>query len=232
MIHALIFDFDGLILETEEPDYRSWQELYQQYGQDLPLSLWVECIGRDADYFDAMSYLEELIGQQLNREELEARRKRRHRELVESQPVLPGVVTYLQEAQQMGLKLAVASSSRHAWVEGHLARLGLASYWHCIRCRDDVTQAKPDPDLYFSALESLGVAAQEAIAFEDSPNGVLAAKRAGLYCVAIPNPLTADLDLSMADLRLNSLAAMPLQELLDRFDGQHDLKALTKGHRL
>jgi beta-phosphoglucomutase-like phosphatase (HAD superfamily) len=114
----------------------------------------------------------------------------------------------------MGLKVGVASSSTRDWVRGHLARLGILESFDCLRCRDDVASAKPEPDLYISVLECLGVLASEAIAVEDSPNGVMAAKRAGLRCVAIPNSITARLDLGQADMVLGSLADLTLAELL------------------
>ena len=121
---------------------------------------------------------------------------------------------YLAEAGRLGLHLAVASSSSRAWVHGHLTRLALHQHFFCIKCRDDVSHPKPDPALYQAALEALGVEPQEAIALEDSPNGILAAKRAGLFCVAVPNPLTSQLSLAQADLQVASLADLPLTRLL------------------
>lgn len=136
--------------------------------------------------------------------------------MVLAQKLLPGVVEHLEAAKSIGLKLGVASSSTRDWVRGHLARLGILERFDCLRCRDDVANAKPDPDLYIAVLECLGVLASEAIAVEDSPNGVMAAKRAGLRCVAIPNSITARLDLGQADVLLGSLADVTLAELLRR----------------
>jgi beta-phosphoglucomutase-like phosphatase (HAD superfamily) len=130
--------------------------------------------------------------------------------------VLPGVVERMDEARDLGLALAVASSSSRGWVEGHLERLGLRERFRAIRCAGDVPRVKPDPALYHAVLEATGVKASDAIAFEDSPNGVLAAKRAGLTCVAVPNALTARLDLGAADLQVSSLADLPLTGLLGR----------------
>jgi HAD superfamily hydrolase (TIGR01509 family) len=121
---------------------------------------------------------------------------------------------YLAEAKRLGLHVGVASSSSRAWVHGHLTRLEISQHFLCIKCRDDVRHPKPDPALYQAALEALGVRPQEAIALEDSPHGIAAAKRAGLFCVAIPNPLTSQLSLAQADLQIASLAAMPLTRLL------------------
>ena len=192
--------------------YRSWQELYQEHGLDLPMEIWADVIGRGHE-FDPLAHLEERIGRKLDASVAERRRARRT-ELVEALETLPGVMECIREARDLGLKLGVASSSSRAWVTGHLDRLGLMDF-DCVRCADDVAQAKPAPDLYLAVCECLGVAAQQAIAFEDSANGIAAAKAAGLHCVAVPNPMTASLDLSAADLRLESLADIPVRRLLD-----------------
>jgi HAD superfamily hydrolase (TIGR01509 family) len=127
--------------------------------------------------------------------------------------VLPGIEEWLTEARRLGLKLGIASSSTRQWVMGHLDRLGLGG-WDCIRCREDTVRAKPDPDLYLAVLDCLGIGPGQAIAVEDSLNGLAAAKAAGLFCVAVPCSMTAHMDLSAADLRLGSLAQRSLAEVL------------------
>jgi HAD superfamily hydrolase (TIGR01509 family) len=216
MIRALVFDFDGLILDTEGPDYCAWQEIFQERGCNLPLELWCDCIGRSADWFDPIAYLEDRLGRSLDREAILLGHRRRHHHLLEAQQILPGIESYLTDAARLGLRIGIASSSSRQWVLGHLERLGLGGHWECIRCWDDVESAKPAPDLYLAVLEHLGVSASEAVAFEDSPNGIAAAKAAGIFCVAVPNGLTADLDLSGADMCLRSLARISLPELLSR----------------
>ncbi len=104
-----------------------------------------------------------------------------------------------------GLRLAVASSSSRRWVEGHLDRIGALGAFHAVRCRDDVRQTKPAPDVYLAALEALGVNASQAVAFEDSPNGVQAAKTAGIYTVAVPNGVTRGWPFDHADRVIDSL---------------------------
>jgi HAD superfamily hydrolase (TIGR01509 family) len=215
VIRALIFDFDGLILDTEEPVYRSWLEVYEAHGEELPFERWVQIVGSTTTGFHPQHHLEERLGRSLPKEVLD-RRVGRRTELVLAQNLLPGIVEHLDAAKAMGLKLGVASSSTGDWVRGHLARLGILDRFDCLRCRDDVAKAKPEPDLYVAVLECLAVVAAEAIAVEDSPNGVMAAKRAGLRCVAIPNSITARLDLSQADVLLGSLADVTLAELLRR----------------
>jgi len=217
MIRALVFDFDGLILDTEEPVYRSWLEVYQAHGEELPFERWVQIVGSTTTGFHPQYHLEERLGRPLPKEVLD-RRIGRRTEMILAQAVLPGIVQHLDSARELGLKLGVASSSTREWVAGHLARLGILDRFECLRCRDDVANAKPEPDLYLAVLDCLGVDASEAIAIEDSPNGVAAAKRAGMRCVAIPNSITARLDLSEADIRLTSLAELTLGQLLERFD--------------
>jgi HAD superfamily hydrolase (TIGR01509 family) len=217
MIRAIVFDFDGLILDTEEPVYRSWLEVYQAHGEELPFERWVQIVGSTTTGFHPQHHLEERLGRALPKEVLD-RRIGRRTELVLAQKLLPGVVSHIDQAKGMGLKVGVASSSTAEWVRGHLARLGILEQFDCLRCRDDVANAKPAPDLYVAVLDCLGVAASDAFAIEDSPNGVMAAKRAGLRCVAIPNSITAKLDLSGADVLLRSLAEITLADLLKKIE--------------
>jgi HAD superfamily hydrolase (TIGR01509 family) len=219
MIRAVIFDFDGLILDTEEPVFRSWVEVYEEHGEQLPFERWVEIVGSTTIGFHPQHHLEELIGRPLPQEVLD-RRVGRRAEYVQAKELLPGVLQHLEEARTLGLKLGVASSSTSDWVKGHLARLGILDRFHCLRCRDDVANVKPAPDLYLAVLECLGVTAAEAFAIEDSPNGITAAKQAGLRCVAIPNTITAGLDLSRADVVLGTLSEVTLSELVTRVDPQ------------
>jgi HAD superfamily hydrolase (TIGR01509 family) len=212
---AVIFDFDGLILDTEGPVYRSWLEVYEAHGEPLPFELWVQIVGSTTTSFHPQHHLEERLGRPLSQEALD-RRIGRRTEMILAEPVLPGIVQHIDAAKSFGLLLGLASSSTRDWVSAHLERLGILDRFDCIRCRDDVPRAKPEPDLYLAVLACLDVDAEEAFAIEDSPNGVLAAKRAGLRCVAIPNPITARLDLSQADLILNSLAEVTLPDLLER----------------
>jgi HAD superfamily hydrolase (TIGR01509 family) len=217
MIRAIVFDFDGLILDTEEPVYRSWVEVYQAHGETLPFERWVQTVGSTNQQFHPQHHLEERLGRPLSQEVLDGRVGRRT-EMVLAQQVLPGILQHIDDATALGLKLGVASSSTRDWVAGHLERLGILGRFDCVRCRDDVNRAKPAPDLYLAVLDWLGVSPSEAVAIEDSPNGVIAAKQAGMLCVAIPNSITATLDLSQADLVLRSLSDVPLRELLQRLD--------------
>jgi len=217
-IKTLIFDFDGLILDTESPEFDVWQAIYREYGQELAPETWGQIVGGwGASDFDAAEHLVELAGDGLNAEELRARHRSESDALVLQQPILPGVMDYLDEARRLSLRLAIASSSPRSWVvDTHLTCLGLVDRFEAIICRDDVPprRTKPHPDLFLKVLDVAGVQAEEAIVFEDSPNGVKAARAAGIYVVLVPNPFTALLKTDGANLTLESLTEISLQKLL------------------
>jgi len=219
IIQGLVFDFDGLLVDTEGPAYDSWQAIYKEYGCELPLPVWGTGIGGSGREFDPCAYLEAQIGQPLDCDAIHRRRWASKLRLTNDQPLLPGVLSHLADAKRLGLKLAIASSSSHRWVDGHLQRLAIHAHFDAIICADDVAHVKPDPELYQTAVAALGLQPHQAIAFEDAPNGLLAAKRAGLFCVAVPNPLTSQLPIN-ADLRLGSLADVPLLALLATIEAQ------------
>ena len=214
MIKALIFDFDGLIVETEEPIFRAWQRIYREHGQELPLEMWVTIIGTASGPFDPIQHLEERVGRLLDRKGFEDLERRYYEEATAMQRLMPGVAEYLRDAHRLRLGVGIASSSRRAWVVEHLKRFAIADAFDAIVCREDVAHTKPDPQLYLEAVKRLTVMPEEALALEDSSNGIAAAKAAGLRCVAVPTVMTAGLDLSRADMRIPSLGAVPLTDLL------------------
>jgi HAD superfamily hydrolase (TIGR01509 family) len=216
MIHAIIFDFDGLILETEEPTYRSWAEIYRSFGFSLPFSTWISNVGTTQGEFDPQAELERLIESKVDWTDVEARRREIENTLIEAQPLLPGAKQYLLDARRLGYKVGLASNSPIDWVERHLGRLGLLEKFDCLSTSDRAQKIKPDPEIYLNALVALGVAAEEAIALEDSLIGVQAARRAGIFCVAVPNPLIRNLAFSEADFQIQSLAEVPLAQLLEQ----------------
>lgn len=216
-VKALLFDFDGLILDTETTEFLIWHQIYREYGQVMLPETWGQIIGGyGISDFDGAVHLAQLVGNGLNPKELNARHRSESDALILQQPVLPGIVDYLRDARRMGLRLAVASSSPHNWVDGHLARLGLADRFDAIICREDVPpgRTKPHPDLFLKALDVLDVKANESIVFEDSPNGVSAARAAGIVVVCVPNPITTLLNIEGANRTFESLAQISLQELL------------------
>jgi HAD superfamily hydrolase (TIGR01549 family) len=211
---ALIFDFDGLIVDSEIPAFDSWREIYQEYGCSLPLTEWAASLGGSGAEFDPCKYLEAQLGRTIDHAVTRARRWQRKLELLALQPALPGVEDYIHDAKGYALRLGIASSSSKGFISDQLTRLGLLDLFDKITCGDEVKRVKPDPELYERTLTTLGVRADEAIAFEDSPNGITAAKAAGIFCVAVPNALTAQLATDHADLRLPSLASITLDNLL------------------
>jgi HAD superfamily hydrolase (TIGR01509 family) len=217
-IKALIFDFDGLILDTETPDYEVWQIIYREHGFELPREEWGKIIGTSMAFFDAAEHLSLLSQGQLDSMSLRDRHRSESHARTITQTALPGVVEYLQDAKQLGLKLAIASSSPHSWVDTHAKRLGIFDFFDKVICSDEVgiSRTKPHPDLFLLALDQLHVRASEAIVFEDSPNGVRAARAAGIFVVAVPNSVTSQLSIENPNLTLSSLADLPLRELLNQ----------------
>ena len=218
-VKALIFDFDGLILDTETPDFQVWQTIYQEHGFELPYDEWGKIVGGyGLAHFDAAEHLTTLADSELDVVSLRDRHRSESHALTLEQPILPGVMNYIQDAKRLGLKLAIASSSQHSWVDTHAKRLGIFDHFDAVICADDVGpgRTKPNPDLFLLALNRLNVQKHEAIVLEDSPNGVQAANRAGIFVMAVPNPVTSLLKLDGANLLSRSLADLSLPELLDK----------------
>lgn len=227
-LRAVVFDFDGLVLDTESAILRAWQEEYERHGVEFPSEHFIRAnvgtIRGQADYADEYDELERLIGGRVDRDAIVERRVARHEELLADVPPNPGVIDWLDAADEAGLTRGVASSSSRDWVEPHLERLGLRRRFDHVSTRTDVgDRAKPDPAVYLHALEHLGVDAAEAVALEDSPAGVKAAKGAGIFTVAVPSHVTRILDFTsgplVADLVVDSLAAFTLADLLERLQG-------------
>jgi HAD superfamily hydrolase (TIGR01509 family) len=217
-VRAVVFDFDGVVLDSEEPDFLAWREIWSERGQELPLEEWAACIGtgQNQDSFDPFAELVRRTGLEIDEPEVRARKRARAAELTVVRPPLAGVVAWLEEATGAGLGLAVASSSPRDWIETHLARLGLAGYFSAVASFDDCGAKKPDPASYLLACRQLEVAPSAALAVEDSRNGLLAAKAAGLRCLVVPNVMTAHMDFSEADLVMASLEEAGPLEVIER----------------
>ena len=210
MIRALVFDFDGLILDTETPILDAWEQIHVAAGLACVRQEALDLIGEVDHEYD----LWKAFGTDTDRHALKQEHRRLTRALIEKQPLLSGVRERLDEARRLGLSLAIASNSPHRWIDLHLPRRGLVDYFQTIRCRDDVARGKPEPDVYQAVLNALGLEGREAIALEDSSAGSLAAKRAGLRCIAVPNDCTRRHDFSHADLQVASLADVSLRALI------------------
>jgi HAD superfamily hydrolase (TIGR01509 family) len=218
MLKVLIFDFDGLILDTETPEVLVWQSIYQDYGFELPLQEWEKTVGGyGVSNFDAGEYLSLLTSGRLDSVSLKSRYRKEADAIIHASPILPGVISMIEQAKEAGLPVAIGSSSPHSWVDTHAKRLGIFEYFDRIVCQDDVLpgRTKPNPDIYLKALEHLNVKNDAAIVFEDSPNGVLAARRAEIFVAAVPNPLTAKMGVS-GDITVSSMAELSLQSLTEK----------------
>jgi putative hydrolase of the HAD superfamily len=215
-LKALIFDFDGLILDTESPIYYAIRDVYQQYGFAFPLDEYTYCIGSYEDTGHFLHKLREKMQTPLNFEQLLTQINTTMLQNVNSSTALPGVVNLLEQAKTAGLECLVASSSSYDWVNSQLTRLGLRHFFTHVCTSDDVQHVKPEPDLFLLALSRANIQANEAIIFEDSANGILAAFRAGIFRIAVPNPMTQHLDFSKANMVLKRIDEVPVNELLTK----------------
>jgi HAD superfamily hydrolase (TIGR01509 family) len=214
VIKALIFDFDGLMVDTETPRFEAWRKTYQRFGADISKQAWC-ALTASAPHFDPCEELERRLGNPVDRAEAVEIRRRISKPITDGKPLLEGVADWIGSAEEAGLTLGVATNSPRSWVDGHLERLGVRDRFHEVRCGEDVEAGKPAPDVYLAALDALAAEPQEALALEDSAVGLRAARAAGIACVAVPNGMTRHLDLSEADLVLGSLTDMSLSEVLE-----------------
>jgi len=224
-VRALLFDFDGLIVDTETPALQSWQEIFAGYGVTLSVHDWAATLGANAG-FDAHAHLVELLRERdpqlaanvnAARATILARRQARKDALSANQSLLPGVAALLAEARAADLPCAVASSSSRNWVEGWLHRLGIRDYFATVVTADDVAATKPAPDLFLTAAARLGLAPADCLVLENSPNGIRAARAAGCPVVAIPGAISGQIPLPPADLVLPDLTHTSLAALRELF---------------
>lgn len=202
-IKGLIFDFDGLILDTETPVYQSWQEIYRNFNQELNIHDYAKCLGSSVLRFNPLIHLENLIGHPIDKPFWRSFQQKREMEFLADQPLLPGILDFLNLANNI-YRMGIASSSDRAWVTSHLQRFNLTHFFNLIVSADEVSNVKPAPDLFITALGGLNLTPKEVVVFEDSPNGIRAAQTAGIFCVAVPNNISSQLDVSFADYHLSS----------------------------
>ena len=213
MLRALIFDFDGLLVDTETVLIDAWVQMHAEDG--LPCNR--DDLHHIVGHTDVVHDYWAAYAPEIERDGLENRYRNTARKLTLAAPPLPGTLALLAEARAAGLKIGIASNSSHAHVEGHLEHRGMRGSFDFIACRDDVTVGKPEPEVYLAALRGLRCAAPESIAFEDSVPGHVAAHRAGLRVVVAPNPSTAHFNFPHAAWQVPSLAGVTLPKLQKRF---------------
>jgi len=211
LIGALIFDFDGLILDTESPEIQIWERLFTEAGGRFDHQAYLGTIGSwDNSSYEPGVHLARLMNHGVTPQELVARVRMESAECIAQERPLPGVERLIARARGAGLRLALGSSSPAAWVQGHLRRLGLIQNFEILVTFDDVRQSKPSPEIFLTVLARLGIGAEQALVLEDSYNGVLAANRAGIRAVAVPNAVTAAQDFSLAEEVLDTLDGLVL----------------------
>jgi HAD superfamily hydrolase (TIGR01509 family) len=213
MIKGIIFDFDGVILDTETIDYHIVNEIYMENGVMLPLDLWQQRIGGDKNNFDPYDYLINCTTNNLDKIELKKYKKLKYQQRIVNEELLPGVLSLLEETKKKKIRVGLASSSPRERIVDLLIKFNILEYFSCIVTAEDVDKVKPYPDLYLNTLELMKVDPQYVIAIEDSPTGAIAAKNAGLFCVIVPNEVTKRLTFQEVDLRLNSLKEMNLSKI-------------------
>ncbi|YCM42825.1 HAD family phosphatase [Verrucomicrobiaceae bacterium 227] len=202
---AILFDFDGVILDTEWSIYESMLEVFQENGHDLPLEDYVQCIGSDFDTWSPEKMLEDLTGKTFDWTEIGIRRNKWIREEIDKLDAMPGVRETLDYCRIVSVPCAVVSSSSHDWVDRWLEKLGLVSYFDEVVCREDAPRIKPAPDLYLEGVKRMGHPAAECLVIEDSLNGMKSAHEAGCPVAAIPNRITSCIDFSAAEFQYPSL---------------------------
>ena len=214
MIRALIFDFDGLIVDTESTELRAWEDVFLEYGCRLEPEAWADCIGRPPGSFDPVEYLASLTATVVDPVDLGNAVRQRARAMAYQQPLLPGVMRWLNDARDLGIATGIVSSSGRHWINSHLQRLGIRNRFAHIVSREDTTAHKPDPAPYRAMAALLEVDPEEAAVLEDSPHGVAAAIAAGMWCVAVPGPVTRQLDFGPATRTIQSLDETTLEDLI------------------
>jgi HAD superfamily hydrolase (TIGR01509 family) len=214
-IDALVFDFDGLLMDTETTSLRVWQRLWEWHGLELDTATFFAPHGGDmtAERYAALA---SAVGPGYDQDASHAQRMVFREELHAALELADGIGGWLDEARDLGLRLAVASSSPRFWIDDHLSRIGYLDRFELMACGDEVAAVKPAPDVYLLALDRLGVPADRAVAFEDTVHGVAAAGAAGLRCVAIPHPHADPALFTAADAVLTSAAEHPLAKVLTR----------------
>ena len=213
---AIVFDFDGLIVDTEGPGFISWREVYERFGAELDLNVWSHATGYVGG-FDPALYLEALLGRKLDWSQIIPEREARNWELTLQAKTLPGIEALFEAARQHGLRIGVASNSGNGWVEEGLKRLGLRHFVDAVVTRDMVMNPKPAPDVYLKTAQTLGIDPNRAVALEDSEPGCRAAKLAGMKAVAIPNKFSERQDFKVADLVVKSAKDLDLKSLEELF---------------
>lgn len=204
-IQTVLFDFDGIVVDTEWAIYQAWLRTFEAHDHPLPLELYTRCIGSDFDTWSPKTHLEELTGNSFDWHDLDARRQKEIVSELEGSQAMAGLHEMLDKLDRKQIPAAVVSSSSHNWVGGWLERIELTQRFKTVVCRGDAPRIKPAPDLYLEAAKRLEIDPANCLVIEDSMNGVKSAKAAGMKVWAVPNRVTSCLDFRAADEVFHSL---------------------------
>ncbi|MDW3176205.1 MAG: HAD-IA family hydrolase [Acidimicrobiia bacterium] len=212
----VIWDFDGTILDTEWPAYEAAKREYERLDAELNFRDWQDTIG-SANHEPWWEHLRRQVGDLGEPDEVVIARFRDYKNtLTDSYDLMPGVQKAFTRLAQLQVSSAVASSSPIDWVERHTTRHGLWDHFTAVATRTDVgaERTKPHPDLFLLAAARAGREPEDCVVIEDSVHGVTAARSAGMSVVAVPNRITTGQDFSHADLVLDSLEQVSVEEVL------------------
>ncbi len=215
-LEAVIFDFDGLMLDTEWPIYEMAAATFAAYEVELAVEDWAQVVGlsdAERDWFDQ---LRDELGFTIDKAEFDAAYRAQDRSYRDVLQPLPGVTELVHDLSAAGVPLAVASSSSIGWLDGHLARVGLRPHFVELVGVDHHRvggRGKPDPAVYRVASAGLGADPARSVALEDSAHGVASARSAGLEVVAVPNRITRFSTFEQATRVVASLEEVTVDEL-------------------
>ena len=211
---AVIFDFDGIVLDSETPEYESHRRIYERCGVTLTVDEWCGVIGTWSEGHDEQWFrrLGERSPDAPPRDAYFAERRRIFDAIVPADP-MRGVLDLLGALRGAAIPTAIASSAPARWVVGAVERLAIGPLFDAVVTGDQVARRKPAPDVYLEAARRLGVDPMRAVAIEDSAPGIAAARAAGMKAVAIPHWLTERHDLGAADLTVAHAGELTLERL-------------------
>ncbi|HIU75645.1 MAG TPA: HAD family phosphatase [Candidatus Pelethocola excrementipullorum] len=203
---AVVFDMDGVILDTEVMCLRCWTEVAGEYGISQIQHLFEQCIG--TTHAKTKEIVSHAMGGERVYEEFERKTSALFREIerLEGIPLKKGVREVLEFLKAQNAKIALASSTQYSAVSRELEQAGVIHYFQEIVTGDMVTHSKPDPEIFRKACEKLGVEPKEAYAIEDSFNGVRSASDAGLRTIMVPDIIKPDDEMrTRTEIILNDL---------------------------
>ena len=209
MFKGILFDMDGTLIDSEPVHCRAYQMVLEPMGHHMTYEDFGTLLGSTRPVI--LARIHAMFGAfPISDEEFERRvaeNKNRINE-AEGYPLVEGVPQMLVRMKAAGYRLAVASSSPQAYIEKVMAVLGLTEYFELLVSGETVANPKPAPDIFLKAAEELGLEPSECLVIEDSHNGVLAAKAAGMCAAAFLNPHSSAQDVSMADTAIRTFGEM------------------------